>query len=506
MRLFPRILFSQAAPSLVLTLALALILVALVRLTVMLGHLKEQELGALETDSQLHRAGWAADLSLRHGREWCGGDVSADDRSRIRAVITRGFGDLRAALAQRPEASPDLRRVALQYGALGDRVLGGDVCDNLRTAAVEQERARLDEDLTNRWVDRLAELNRALQQKDGEARALGKLASAGGIALAVIAFVVASVLARRLAGEVSGALRELSELARRIGRGDFHGRIDVTGPAEVTALAQDLERMRARLAELESLKQGFLASISHELRTPLTKIREALALLADGVTGPLEAPQARVVEIARVACEREIRMVCTLLDLSRLRAGAELVLRAGVGVDAVLHAAVNDEVDDARAHRVSIEIEHAGEAPTASLDAVLLERAIANLVRNAVAVSKAGQRVRVRRDVLDVGPHGQRGRWARVAVEDAGPGVPDELRETLFDPFITRAVPRSPKMVGVGLGLSLAREVARAHDGDLRLHESGPGGSTFHLWVPLAGAPQRPEPSAPKGASLESTT
>lgn len=506
MRLFPRILFSQAGPSLVLTLALAFVIVALVRLTVMLGHLKEQELGALETDSQLHRAGWAADLALRHGREWCAGDVGDDDRVRIRAVIGRDFGDLRAALAQRPDASKDIRRVALQYGALGDRVLAGDVCENLRSAAVEHERARLDEEFTNRWVERLAELSRALQEKDGEARALGKVASAGGIALALVAFVIASVLAHRLAREVSRALSELSEVARRIGRGDFEGRVDVKGPAEVAEFAEDLERMRARLAELEALKQGFLASISHELRTPLTKIREALALLADGVTGPLSDQQARVVEIAKAACEREIRMVCTLLDLSRLRAGAPLQRRAGVSVDAVVRAAVGDEAEDARAHKVSVEIALAGDVPSARLDAALLERAVANLVRNAVAVSKPGQRVHVRRDVLDSGPGGERGRWVRIAVRDAGPGVPEELRDTLFDAFVTRAVPRSPKMVGIGLGLSLAREVACAHAGDLVLHESGPTGATFHLWLPLFVDPVRSEASAPATAPMEATS
>ena len=496
----------HAAPSLVLTLALAFILVALVRLTVMLGHLKEQELGALETDSELHRAGWAADVAMRHGREWCGGDVSNDDVARIRSVIGRDLGEIRAVLARHPEASPDIRRVALQYGVLSERVLAGDVCDNLRSAALNQERARLDEELTNRWVDRLAELSRGLQQKDGEARALGKLASVGGIALAVVAFGIASVLAHRLAREVSRPLGELSELARRIGGGDLHGRIDVTGPAEVTALARELENMRARLAEIETLKQGFLASISHELRTPLTKIREALALLADGVTGPLSDQQARVVQIARVACEREIRMVCTLLDLSRLRSGAPLRRRAGVSVDAVVRSAVSDEADDARTRKVSIDLALSGEAPSARLDADLLERAIANLVRNAASVSKAGQRVQVRRDVLDAGPLGQAGRWARVAVQDAGPGVPEELRDTLFDAFVTRAVPRSPKMVGVGLGLSLAREVACAHGGDLTLHESGPTGATFHLWLPLPADTERKTATPPRNAHTELVT
>lgn len=500
MRLFPRILISHAVPSLVLTLALALIVLALVRLTVMLGQLNEQELGALETDARLHRAGWAVDVAMRHGRELCAGDAGEAQSSRMRAVIEGDMSALRVALSRKPDASSDLRRAVLRYVALGERVLAGDVCESLKSAAVEQERAHLDEDLTNRWVDRLAELSRALQQKDGEARSLGKLASWIGGALALIAFAFASTLARRLARDLSQPLGELSALARRIGHGDFYGRIEVRGPAEVTALAQDLERMRERLAEIESLKQGFVASISHELRTPLTKIREALALLSDGVTGALSERQARVVQIARTACEREIRMVSTLLDLSRLRAGTPLRVREGVSVDAVVRAAVNEEAEDAESRTIAVDIELHGDVPLAELDGDLLERAIANLVRNAVGVSKAGDRVRVTREILDDGPRDHDGSWARVSVEDHGPGVPDDLRDTIFDAFVTRAVPRSPKSVGIGLGLALAREVARAHGGDLVLGQNGPSGATFHLWVPLGRAKPRSarrEPDSP---------
>jgi two-component system, NtrC family, sensor histidine kinase GlrK len=498
MRLFPRILISHAIPSLVLALALALTVLALVRLTVMLGKLNDQELGALETDATLHRAGWAVDVAMRHGRELCAGDATQTQSGRVRAVIEGDLGALRVALSRNSDASPDLRRAVLRYVALGERVLATDVCESLKSASIEQQRAHLDEELTNRWVDRLAELSRALQQKDAEARSLGKLASWIGGALAVIAFVFASTLARRLARDLSQPLGELSALTRRIGRGDFYGRVEVVGPAEVTALAEDLERMRARLAEIESLKQGFLASISHELRTPLTKIREALSLLSDGVTGPLADRQARVVEIARTACEREIRMVSTLLDLSRLRAGTPLRMREAVSFDTVLCAALDDEAEDAVSRGVTVDMELHGEAPLAELDAELLERAIANLVRNAVGVSKSGDHVRVTRDILDRGPNDREGSWARVSVEDHGPGVPDDLRDTIFEAFVTRAVPRSPKTVGIGLGLALAREVARAHGGDLVLGENGPGGATFELWVPVGEPTPKSTPKDPR--------
>lgn len=497
MRLFSRLLISHLAPSMVLTIALGLILAALVRLTVMLGELNDQELGALGTDGKLHSVAWEVDVAMRHGQETCarGADGGAEH---VRAVLGEKTGKLRAELSARSGVSPGIRGLSERYVELGERVLAGGACAALTSPEVQRERGQLDEELTNHWVDRLGDLSAALQRKDDEARSLGTVASFGGVTLAVIAFGASLLLAHRLAREVGGPLGELSALARRVGGGDFHGRVEVEGPAEVVTLARELERMRERLAQLESLKQGFLASVSHELRTPLSKIREALALLSDGAVGPLIEKQARVVEIARIACEREIRMVTTLLDVSRLRAGAPLRFRAGTTLDELVKSAVRDEAQDAASRDVGVELALSGEVPAMSLDGELLERAIANLVRNAVGVSKAKQRVLVKRDLLDAGPKDRPGRWARVSVRDQGPGVPDDLRDTIFDAFVTRAVPRSPKAIGVGLGLALAREVAEAHGGELELGENGPTGAVFHMWIPLdKSAPTRLAGGAP---------
>jgi two-component system, NtrC family, sensor histidine kinase GlrK len=120
---------------------------------------------------------------------------------------------------------------------------------------------------------------------------------------------------------------------------------------------------------------------------------------------------------------------------------------------------------------------------------------VANVVRNAVAVSARGQRVKVRAEVDPTATHDQpRGR-VRITIRDQGPGVPDEIRETLFDAFVTRSVPNSSKALGIGIGLALAREVARAHGGDLALRPQVERGSTFELWLPLPAEPDDAEAS-----------
>jgi two-component system sensor histidine kinase GlrK len=175
-------------------------------------------------------------------------------------------------------------------------------------------------------------------------------------------------------------------------------------------------------------------------------------------------------------------MVTTLLDLSRLRAGSPVRRRPDINLDHLVQRAVEDETNFADERGVKIEFKPIGDNPTGYFDPVMIERATANLVRNAIAVSKRGQTVSVGRTLAEDRPDGRR--WACIRVEDHGPGVPPEIRESMFDAFVTRAVPNSNKDVGIGIGLSLAREVATAHDGELDCpHQST--GAVFRLWLPL---------------------
>lgn len=479
-RLITRLSLSHTLPVLLVTAAVAVLLTATFKVTVVLSALNESELVTLRNEGRLHRAMWDLDVALRHAHDTCAEGVHHPD-------ARRDLARLAEVLRQTVETAPHdaaMLPMAGDYLALAREVDTGAVCGVLLDRAADTRRGQLDENLTNLWVTRLQVLHDAVTQKEEEARRIGTAATRMGLALALVSLLLALLVARQMARSVSLPLVSLAETARRVGTGDFHTPVAVDGPLEVQALADELERMRQRLAQLDSLKQGFIASVSHELRTPLSKIREALALLGDGVVGELDARQARVVEIARVACEREIRMVVTLLDLSRLRSGNPVRPREGSSIDAVVDRAVADEAPDADARGVTVEVVRRGEAPHRPLDPVLLERAIANIVRNAVSVSRRGQRVLVDRAWLPATDESDDGRIV-VTVHDDGPGVPAAIREIVFDPFVTHAVPEPGRTLGIGLGLALAREIARAHGGDLELDNAG-SGATFRLWLPAS--------------------
>lgn len=486
--LLTRLLIGHVTPVVIVSVALIITMTSLLRITHVLRDISEMELSSLHRESALHRASWSLDVTMRRHERAC---RVANVTERAQTDIIEQRRELERVLRATPEASDGMLGVARGWLNAATEALAGDVCVQLNRLDLQTDRAQLDDRMTELWAQRLNELHSGLGEKETSAQRMGGRAVLAGAVLSGGSVLLAMFLARRMARSVTVPLRRLAKTARLVGRGRFDTEIEVTGPAEIVALAEELRRMQRQLAELETLKQAFLASVSHELRTPLSKIREALALLQDGVVGELDDQQLRVVRIARVACEREIRMVTTLLDLSRLRTGNPLRVRNDVSVDSVIEAAITEETEEARHRAVRVLFDGDAQAAVAQIDPVLLERAFANLVRNAVSVSPNEGRVLVHRRIVPRPGHG--GRWVRVRVSDEGPGVPEEIRETVFQAFVTKAVTSSPKALGVGLGLALAREVARAHGGDLVLEETTLG-ATFELWLPLE--PARPERTA----------
>ena len=478
MRLSTHLVLSHSAPVLLLILALGLALAALVRITVVLTTLRDAELVLIQEEGELHAAAWAVDVGMRHGEAAC---LRGENPDGVARAVEEKAVALRRVAANASTGA--IHTLALGYIEAADRLDSTNACV-LLTGELRTRRAWLDEQLTNQWVARLQELHDAVDEKEGEARSVAITASWVGIPVAAMAIILAALIALRMARLVTLPLGSLARLAKRVGRGDFRSRMAVDGPTEDVDLAHELELMREKLAQLEALKQGFVASVSHELRTPLSKVREALALLEDGAVGPTDERQMRVIRIARSACESEIRLVTTLLDLSRLRAGGPLQLREDVSIDHILASAIDDEHQDAVARGVAIDFEPDDQRVLCRLDPMLMERVVANLVRNAVAVSKKGQRVTVSRRIELDGPS-RPGPWACITVADRGPGVPDEVRETLFDAFVTQPVPKTGKALGVGLGLALAQEVALGHGGTLDLDDTVEQGACFVLWLPV---------------------
>ncbi|MFC4785743.1 DUF4118 domain-containing protein [Nocardioides sp. MAHUQ-72] len=249
------------------------------------------------------------------------------------------------------------------------------------------------------------------------------------------------------------------------------------GFAVQTGLVLEYRRLRERenraaaLERADATSTAILRAVSHDLRTPLATMRTAVDGLVSGGAALDDADRRTLVEAVDSATDQLEHLIDNLLDLSRLQTGLlHPVLRAR-SLEEILPIAVAGHP----AGSVVLELEES--APFVRTDAGLLERVVANLVANAVRVSR-GKPVRVVAQVLD--------REVSVLVVDRGPGVPQEQRERMFEPFQRLG---DTGTGGLGLGLAVARGLAEAMGGTLTAEDTPGGGLTMVLSVPRV-APQ----------------
>ena len=249
--------------------------------------------------------------------------------------------------------------------------------------------------------------------------------------------------------------------------------VDITERKRAAQLEHALEVERehaARLREVDELKDTFLQAVSHDLRTPLAAIL-GLAVTLEREDIDISSTEAR--ELAgRIATNaRKLdRMVNDLLDIDRLRRGiVEPALEEVDLGELVANLVRSSEVTHAR--EVTVEVE----AVLVAADAAKVERIVENLLANAVRHTPSGTPVWVR-----VCPHED---GALIVVEDAGPGVADDLREPIFEPFRQGADP-PPHSPGVGVGLALVARFAELHGGRAWVEDRPGGGASFRVWLP----------------------
>ncbi len=279
-----------------------------------------------------------------------------------------------------------------------------------------------------------------------------------GAALSIL--LVSILVARR----VSGSLGRFAAATERFGRDIGAAPLAEAGPAEVRAVLRGFNLMQARLRRFVDDRTSMLAAISHDLMTPISRLR----LRAEA----LPAGEDRTRMLADLALMD--RMVAATLDFARDDVAAEKRLRLDLAslVQAICDECGGDDSDGGeRARYLGPDYLELVAAPLA------LSRAVRNVVENAI---KYGGRAEVS---LRLGSAG-----AEIAVSDAGPGIPDAELERVFEPFYRLDRARSSEAGGSGLGLAIARNVLRAHGGEIVLENLAGGGLRATLSLPLSPA------------------
>ncbi|MDQ0472012.1 ATP-binding protein [Labrys wisconsinensis] len=260
------------------------------------------------------------------------------------------------------------------------------------------------------------------------------------VSLAVTAAIL-SLIAVFVAGRIARPMRRLAKAAEALGRGESVAPLPESGPDDIRHTAEAFNRMQERLQRFVEDRTRMLAAIGHDLRTPLTSLRLRAEFVADA-----EAQEKMLATIEEMRTMTE-----AALAFAREEAAAEDTRT----VD--LPALVGSLCDDLAelGHDVTF-LEGTTVKYRCRPDA--LRRAVRNLVENAV---RYGERARVRL--------ARTGESIDVVVEDDGPGIPGEAIEQVFAPFFRIETSRNRETGGVGLGLSIARTIARHHGGDVRL-------------------------------------
>jgi signal transduction histidine kinase len=357
----------------------------------------------------------------------------------------------------------------------------------------------------------------ALSRELEESERTGRAAERVVWIAAVVALILSLVFSALLVRSIVEPLARLADGTREVSAGRFGHRLNATGRDELAQVARDFNSMTERLDELDRMKRDFVSKISHDLKTPLSSMQETNSVMLDELPGPLTPKQRHLLELQQESARRLAAMLSKLLDLSRIEAGLEPDFQM-LDVTQLVRRSV-ERVAGARAEAgVPVAFVEPASKLLVRGDEEGLAQVLDNLLENALKFSPSDGEVRV--EVTSPSQGSDRippDRWSVlrqrglhegavfITVSDQGPGVSDQEKERVFERFFQAEAGRSVRGRGVGLGLTICKEIVSQHGGAIWVADNRPRGATFCVLLPgavrvggdaaglaLAGAEERP--------------
>lgn len=339
----------------------------------------------------------------------------------------------------------------------------------------EQLPVRVDDRVVGTAIVRLPEVG-LLPQDVSFRSSVNRLLLFGGILAGLAALVLGIVLARRATAPAT----ELTRTARALAAGERSERVEFGGPDEFGEMARAFNTMADTIEEEDRLRRVFAADVAHELRTPLAILRTQMEGIQDGVVEPSSPALASLLEETL----RLSRLVADLETLASADAAGFSLVRQTVELEPLLAGAVQEftgpyEAEDVRLHTDLSDVQIQG-------DPTRIRQVVTNLLSNALKFTPPSGEV-----ALTLRAGGER---AVIRVSDTGPGIPSDEIAYVFDRFFRG---RGVRAGGSGIGLTVARELVRAHGGDIEVTSDPGQGATFEVTLPVASPGERAPFTAP---------
>lgn len=272
-----------------------------------------------------------------------------------------------------------------------------------------------------------------------------------------------------ISGHALRPIREFSDKIEKVQAQNLaDSRIEENQVKELNQLSVSYNRMLERLSAAFEIQRQFTANAAHELRTPLALMQVQLDLYHSNSHPDNDADTVQMIKMVTEQNDRLNKMVKTLLDMSELQT-------VGRDDEIILDALVDEVLEDLEPLAEGKNIRLIGKCKDITMvgSDILIYRLVYNLVENAIKYNHSGGQVTVTAD--------RKEKHVYLSVKDTGTGIPEELKERVFEPFFRVDKSRSRELGGVGLGLALVREIVRVHDGSIAVKSNPSGGTIFEV-------------------------
>ena len=287
--------------------------------------------------------------------------------------------------------------------------------------------------------------------------------------ISAVLALLGGVVTYFISGHALRPIREFSDKIEKVQAQNLaDSRIEENQVKELNQLSVSYNRMLERLSDAFEIQRQFTANAAHELRTPLALMQVQLDLYHSNSHPDNDADTVQMIKMVTEQNDRLNKMVKTLLDMSELQT-------VGRDDEIILDALVDEVLEDLEPLAETKNIRLIGKCKDITMvgSDILIYRLVYNLVENAIKYNHSGGQVTVTAD--------RKEKHVYLSVKDTGTGIPEELKERVFEPFFRVDKSRSRELGGVGLGLALVREIVRVHDGSITVKSNPSGGTIFEV-------------------------